>query len=275
MDKVRNGVGLIGLPTMCCFLHASNDQALEAILYLKGLFRLIEKHPDWKRGFKGSGSLLAKLNVAIACGVCFGSIFGAFALVFGLHWGSPCKASLFGYWIIPECNGSGVESSLSNNFLKFAVMFVNYLIFCFGSQASVQVIGILQCLGTTILLDCLKIFWLQLEEEKSPCRVENKCLVFREVQVLGKLNNSIQRGMMTTSMLGCIIILLGFCLTATVITLKQSRIEPEGEFGIPLAFFGVLTFGYFFLILVALGGMSRIHQESTLVLGRINWHRSE
>lgn len=46
--------------------------------------------------------------------------------VYGLHWFNPCKVSLVGYWLIPECQLFNLSFIKSNLSIKLVIMLVNH-----------------------------------------------------------------------------------------------------------------------------------------------------
>lgn len=79
-----------------------------------------------------------------------------------------------------------------------------------GCQAVVIAIVIIQNLGTLIFGDCLKIFWNELKYDTSGGANDSVAMIYRELQVLGNVNNDVQG--VTTFVLHATLICISFCV---------------------------------------------------------------
>lgn len=272
IDKVRNGIVLICFLIVSTHFYSILSNTSEIILYTNGLMDFINKHLRWRT--HDNNGLIEQLNIVFACGTWFTSVLLPPAIVFVFHWSNPCKVSLFGYWVIPECNG--VISAWANFPIKCLVFVLgNQVPFSIGMQAPVFAVAMLQCLGTMIFLDCQKIYWAKLNGERSQDGMRNTCLLYRELQTLANLNNVIHQKIVTTSMLVAGIILHAFCFTAAILTLRNSHLISYNQFILQISFFGIYAFNALLYIMVFLGGLSQLHKESMKLFRGIKLYRYE
>lgn len=259
MDNIQIGISLIEFVTVGVHMQALSNKSAEIILYVNGLLRFIKKFP--RARCQKRITLIEGLNMFLASGMYLSGIIGTAGLVYALHWNNPCKASLLGYWLLPECSGLDVESTLIANLTKIFVLLGNHFIMCFGSLAITFVVGVLQCLGTMILVDCPKIFWMQMRQENEPRMLQNACIFYRQIQLLGNLNNLIQQRIMTTSMLINGIVCHAFCLTGAILTTKN---YVGKQSTISLTFFLTIAIDCLLMIIVMFGGLSNVFKESKI-----------
>lgn len=70
--------------------------------------------------------------------------------VHGLHWFRPCKMSLVGYWIIPECHGITVQDGfplLIRHLPKVAVIMLNHWFWSMLIPAGTLSVGVLHAMS--------------------------------------------------------------------------------------------------------------------------------
>lgn len=78
--------------------------------------------------------------------------------VYGLHWMNPCKASLVGYWLLPECYGR-----MSTFSIKLAMMLLNHWMV----SMSIHSAGFLVSVLTTMSVGSIQQFIQRLDLRKS------------------------------------------------------------------------------------------------------------
>lgn len=273
MEVLQNATVALSMTAMFALSYASYDKSSETIVYVNGLRKFISTRQSYKKEEKGNVSLIEVLNVSFACGICVAGFVAPGLLAYGLHWKNACKATLVGYWMIPECSDANSKFGWINSNTKLVLMLGNHFLVTISAQASLHVVAGLQCLGNMILLDCQKIFWIQLENERIPSRMRKASLVFREVQILGNLSNSIQDGIMTTSLLSASIIghALSFC--ATILLVKVTFVDHGIQAITSLALFASITVVTVLVIIVTFGGMSKVFQESKIIFWEVKWHK--
>ncbi len=127
-NKITYGLVLVGL---CAAINNQISCVRKWSLqccYVNGVVQL-SKLTKKVSGSKSSPStLITKLDLAFAKTLTPNIAAYPVFFVFGLHWLSPCKPSLAGYFIIPECTTnfqSGYENSLSNILVKFVICLMN------------------------------------------------------------------------------------------------------------------------------------------------------
>lgn len=105
-------------------------------------------------------------------------------------------------------------------------------------------------------MDCIKTFWNRLKQEALQGRVQEGATLFRELQVLGNVNNCVQE-MMTTMVLVGATLCLAFSLVAAIILAEKAT---EG-YQMAVALFVLFVVCMLFVIFVVYGGMSGVHEK--------------
>lgn len=260
LEKIQVGIAFIAFTTASAHASTVFDKISEIILCTMGFFRFLEIHKDKRSYGLMETSLIRRLNLLLACGVCFAATFFPFLQIYALHWFKPCLPSLAGYLIIPSCQG--FAASCWEIPIKLAVLIVNHIMLHVSCQWIAYVIAVFLSLGTISLIDCLKIFWLSLRDEMEIGRI-GSCGDYRQLQLLDNLNNAIQQKVMTPSILIMNIVFHAICLSASVFIIKDYHIG--GSFA-ALAYFGMMTIDLFLMLLVLYGGMSCVYKESKHLL---------
>lgn len=271
IEKLQAGIVTIGFIAYSCMMHAAISSRSETTLYLNGLLHFTKNSDDEMDKRKYESSLIGKLNVLFAFGIYFAAILSAPCVTYGFHWGEPCKASLTGYWILPECHG-GMKSSWMNILIKQGLLLGNIAFLLFGAHGTIHVTAILQCLGTMILLDCLKIFCVRVSKNGSPQGSQDAYLVFRKIQVLGNLNNAIQQGVMSTGILIAAVIFHASSLTMIVLVTKESHWNEDSQLLTSFAFFILIAIVMLLAICVMYGCMSMLFIEYKLIFRELKRH---
>ncbi len=189
-------------------------------------------------------------------------------LVYGLHWISPCKPSMVGFFIIPECLSTkiDVKSTWWNLFIKYTVYLVNHWSWTAGMCSVLHCISVYPALCALSFGDFLQYF-KQMSKSEAGQNVYKHGLFYRKIQVLGCICNEVQQSdLLLISIVGSIMSLV----TALVSTFSILW-TPENT--IILVFFGSVAIELTFFLLTVVGTMAEIHSEFERVLERINGRR--
>lgn len=109
-------------------------------------------------------NLLTALNEIVAYMLLLSAILHVPTIVFGFHFLNPCKPSLMGYWLLPQCWSTQCSSAknVTNTLLSVVALFqkilllvTNYWMVGFGINAGPLAVGYLMILCTVSLHDCL------------------------------------------------------------------------------------------------------------------------
>ncbi|CAL8132212.1 unnamed protein product [Orchesella dallaii] len=123
---------------------------MEMVSYMNGLFHTKQT----KKTTAVNRSSLAKVNMVFSwMAFLSGPMFPAFQGAF--HWQFPCKYSLAGYWIIPECLINQPTFYWANIFVKVTVLALNFIVWEFGVTVSLFVISIIQTVCSSRLRELL------------------------------------------------------------------------------------------------------------------------
>lgn len=130
----------IGLSMMLAgqaYIAEVTSKSSEIVLLSNSLFQFDSLHPATAK--PGSVSMRNIMDLAIVYGTFISAVGIPIIFVQGLHWMNPCKASLSGYWMIPECTGISANPSLFygviNFLLKFLVIIINQWIWSLSAHA--------------------------------------------------------------------------------------------------------------------------------------------
>jgi len=143
-------------------LHTIRIKAGGLVLYINSHFGIHNTlgHPTMSQESRKHITLTEKLSKFYAQIFVFTGITFPTALL-ALHWIQPCRASVPGYWLLPECteNGTNFISKvdtvlgcyLLQNFVKLVVLGFNLWTWQYGVNASVFIICGLITLGSTCI----------------------------------------------------------------------------------------------------------------------------
>lgn len=144
--------------------------------------------------------------------------------VLGTHWYNPCKPSLIGYILLPECtgtkSGSGIISIMViwNATLKTFMLIGNIWAWFFGCYGFSFVFAAIHIIPTIIFKKSILDFWKKLD---SSLNVYNDSLMYRQYQVFNTLTNELQKT--------C----LGVMICATILSISMTLsvlIEMSSKF---------------------------------------------
>lgn len=215
-----------------------------------------------------------KLNILFAHLIYWTALFIPIAFVFGLHWFQPCKPSLGGFWLLKECyltpsTQNTFRNSFRNYGWKIGVFVVNYYFVAGGIQVACFVVGVIQILVQMSMRSHICIFGALYSNKvfkMTSIDLYNKALIYREIQILGNLNNTVQRHLITPVFIVLALIVQG--LSAYILV----RLTWSYENLIPLGMYTVLLVNCALAIIVCIGGMANIRVESVKILQEIRNH---
>jgi len=117
------------------YLQLASKYKSEIVLYVNGLFPQTSK----KNKISDIPSFIEACNVFFTWGICLSAkSFPGF--VVGLRLFDPCKGSLLGFWMLPECNPNTNWIKIT----KVPIFVVNFLMWEFGMRTGIFVICGLQ-----------------------------------------------------------------------------------------------------------------------------------
>lgn len=152
-DKLICGVGAVGLLATFVSLRALNRESTVLCLYVNGLLNVQKRFSVLSRPDKLS--LICRLNLLSAYWF-YVTIFGfPVMFVYGFHWTEPCKPTLIGYWVLPECNQ--LFSNCGDFLWKLMVFGFNHWLWSFGMVALFLGISGVQILCTMTLQKSLNM----------------------------------------------------------------------------------------------------------------------
>lgn len=131
MESVMSWAFFLLLLLCLIYLHELGRKSVEIQHLLNFLFQLDHILPELYSPKRLSFAI--KMNIAfIQCDVMTAIVF-PIIVVYGFHWGNPCKASLVGYWLLPKCNSHLELSRFSyprvlNYAIKLFIFLTNHLI---------------------------------------------------------------------------------------------------------------------------------------------------
>lgn len=268
LDKIKIGISLVLFISASAHAYAVLDKVPEVILCTNGHLQILENCKDKCGTNSGDTSLIWRLNLLFVFGIYLGATLCPPIHVYLFHWLNPCLPSLLGYWLIPTCQG--FKSSNLEIPVKFGILIFNHVILQITSQWLGYVIAVLLCLETMSLVECLKLFHLRWRDSTEIEQVRS-CTFYRELQLLGNLNNSIKQKLITSSMLINGILFHAICFSATIFLTKSYQ---AGENFVSLAYFVLTAVDCFMLIVVLFGEMSCVHKESKHILENLKRHQS-
>lgn len=82
-----------------------------------------------------------RINIIFAYAAFATGYLAPIGIVYGLHWRNPCKSSLIGNWLIPQCCGHflapGLPYDVANSTMEWVILLINHWMWTFwGFTAS-------------------------------------------------------------------------------------------------------------------------------------------
>lgn len=185
--------------------------------------------------------------------------------VLGMYWFNPCKPSLIGYFIIPECYQkqnymfSNIFYTTTRVMAKFTVFVGNIYVWYFCVHAFVFIFLAIHVIGTTMLRENISMCWRMY---KNNPHIYANAILYRQLQVFNGLSNSVQRnclGMLIFFAILCFSINLSLLIGMLKHTSRQLNILMTA-INIIVTYFAIAT------ILIVIGGMVSVFKESKLKL---------
>lgn len=133
-------VAVLCLLTAHPFVRACKANASSICIYINSVLALPNKHSAFKLNFKRQkSSFLDKLNIVVAYSSFTHAFLMPILLVFGIHWQNPCKPSIAGYWMLPQCSNTSswyhvkfLGSWYLRATLKTLLLTANYMLSAFS-----------------------------------------------------------------------------------------------------------------------------------------------
>ncbi|CAL8121079.1 unnamed protein product [Orchesella dallaii] len=280
--KIVVGISVTGLITLTAITNVCNSHSSEIALCVNGFlqFRKIYK-PDLNCLAKRK--LIEKLNWIFAYGASLTEFLLPCILLDGLHWSKPCKPSVVGYWMIPECNDAmhsavpmgNIGSILKGAFsvlVKLSIFMANHCYWSAGLAVTVYVIVVIQILCALSLKDNLETIRKRLAVQNSK---ENGALSafdagkqLRFVQVLAVLVNGILRYMLLAQICGGI----GM---ASVSMAAMIRLNWDNSNVLSILMAVFVFINTMAVLVISLGGMVTVHLKSKELGQQFKWSSVE
>ncbi len=234
----------------CVFKASSQHLYINQILKFS---KIIKKSSKQK-------SIIKKLDLLFAACLTPSVVLGPFLVVYGLHWLSPCKPQLVGYHLIPECSSAykDLENTILNFVVKIAIFAINHWAWAAGMFVVGYCCGGFFCLGVLSFVVFLHDFE-KMTEGKTEQSIYRSGLFYRKIQILSCLCNEVQQSIVMLAIGGATLVLV-FAANA-IILLPWNRENAAG-----LLLFVIVTYNLSFYLLVCVGTMAEIFEESKDVL---------
>lgn len=247
-------------------LNTSVQKASSQCFYINGIIHLAHYTKNIL-GLKTqrNKSLINKLDYGFAALQTPNFIVIPILLVYGLHWTSPCKPTMIGFFLIPECSNSAeVFSGLWWNFLvKCAVYLVNHWSWTAAMCGVLYCISVYPALCALSFGDFLQGF-RQMSISKGEQDVYKIGLFYRKIQVLGCLCNEVQQSDVL------FITIVSSLLSLVTALVSTFTIPWVPENAIVLGFFGSVAIELSFFLLTVIGTMAETYCEFEKTLNQLN-----
>ncbi len=268
-DTIIYYFAIFGLFTMLVTHNNSVKKASSQCLYINGIIQTSKYVAKICTDLHSvlENSWVKKLDFLFAILLPPNIVLVPFIYVFAFHWYSPCKPSLLGFFLLPECYTNGERFYISNILIKTVICVVNtwtWVVSCLCAT---------YCISGFLVL-CVLNFAGFLQAMEQMCRDEHSIedmytngLFFRRIQVLGCMCNEVQQSDLLPSIIitGIIETTIGITATCWV------DWTPENTPG--LVFFVILVLDTILLLLICFGVMAQIYQEYQDFLDRVTKRR--
>lgn len=262
-DKFLYSVSLVMLVPTNFQLWSCNKLPSLHCLYVNGVYQISHFYQQFsKLRKKRKYSLLEKLNLCCVYAIMPSAHIFPIGYLYGLHWFSPCKPSIVGYFFIPECNiqiHGNANVPFLNLFIKLLIFLINHWAWLVSATIAVYVIAGLQILCSLSFGDFVYMVDNMCEFSTKAANYKT-CLVYRSVQILNGLANEVQKD---------IFMLVIMCTTVFMYAVAMTGISLvpwTSNNVISLACFMSMVIYDLILILTMLGGMANIYQDSQRLL---------
>lgn len=137
------------------FLEVLTRKSGDAIRFMNGTLKAASATPTFLvRRESVKLSLVERVNILFVYVNWITVIFSGVLIVFGFHWMEPCKPSLVGYWLLPQCQTG--TSSILETVLKFILFCWNCWMVYVAASIGAFLFGNVCILSTFTLRDLLK-----------------------------------------------------------------------------------------------------------------------
>lgn len=154
-------LSLIGSITGYCYHSVLHRNAHDFCVFANGLHAISHKLKQ-NRTKRDTTALLHEIAAYM---LLISAILYAPTFAYAFHFQNPCKPSLMGYWLLPECwiKTCSFSTKPTNavvqaiyHFQKMILLTANYWLVSFGVNAGPLAVGYLMLLCTVSLKQCLK-----------------------------------------------------------------------------------------------------------------------
>lgn len=193
---------------------------------------------------ESKNSLIKKLDFVFAAIFAPNVSIYPFVYVFGLHWFTPCKPSLAGFPLIPECSHfDNVDVNWMWNEVKFAVCLANHWSWTAG------VFSVAYCVAGFLVLCVLSFgdsahIFQQISRLDTDDKIYESGMFYRKIQVLGCLCNKVQQSDLM------LVILCAGTLQLTIGTTAAFWVSWTKENALGLTLYGVCMCDMVLLLLI-------------------------
>ncbi len=270
-DTIIYYFAVVGLLLLILQQVSAVKKASSQCLNINGIIQTskyaVEKSTALRSVFKNS--LVKKLDFLFATLLPSNAALYPFVYVFGLHWGSPYKPSLLGFFLLPECysNGDTLYIYISNIVIKTVICVVNTWTWAASVLCSVYCVSAIVVLCVLSFGDFLQAMEQMYRAELPKENIYENGLFYRKIQVLGCLCNEVQQDLVVP----CIIIAGIIEMTIGITAICWIDWTPENAYHLVL--FGMLVMDMGALLLICLGAMAQIYQKYKEFLARVTKRR--
>lgn len=155
---IGNLILLTGIVYLYVFRRSKPN---EIILFINSLFQFNSLHPciDLRSSF----SLRVKISVFFVQCTLFTAYIFPVIFIYGIHWSSPCKISLFGYWLLKQCSQSPDNLTLieavCDKLTKIVVFLMNHWMWSFTIYSTIFGLTVILTLSLICLYDFIERYY--------------------------------------------------------------------------------------------------------------------
>ncbi len=256
-------ITLVG-PAMYVHISQKNGKTLQ--MYFNSLltFKKTLANDTRNNCINQNKSVTEVLTLLLVPVILFSMIGFAPLFVLGFHWYDPCKPSLLGYFILPECHDI-VSISFQGKLLivgwifKGIILFGNVWLFYFACYGACYILISVHILSTMLIQENVQLFWKQL---KASHNKYNDAMLYRQLQIFNTLCNSVQQSCLCVFIAGqTVLVSVMLCLLVGHVNEKYEETNK-----VMIATFTIMTVDGTLTILLTLGGMASVFKDSKSTL---------
>lgn len=259
-DNMVYGLVLFALFTGITVEVSSAYKASSQFQYINGI---LEFSKNIKRSLRNK-SIVKKMNFALAANMPPATALAPFLVVYGLHWFSPCKPSLAGYFLIPECSPANkpFENTVLNFGIKMIIFMCNHWSWAMAMFSCAYCNCCFLVLGAQSFVDFLHTFEEKTKDERE-INIYQSGFFYRQIQILGCLCNEVQQyDLLVVNIVGGTFVLIA--------TINAALLVPWTLENAPgLLVFAIFAFNIILFLLFCVGTMAEIFEEFQNVLDRL------